>query len=232
MNKLQTKIMNMDFKKAARRFILLSLAVILLGGALTGFMFRTQIGEAASYHQNYENGRENEAWKDNSEEWKDNSEDARHDGENYGEPEERERGHERGEADFFETGQFTMPTVGEILVFATYVSLCALITLTYWLLVMVWLYQAASKADMNKLLWTLLGLFFNFLAVIAFLIVRSRQMFCSNCGIYQKSGIFCRACGAPLQIKCAECGALVDRKDTYCSHCGKKITHNGTDKEE
>lgn len=63
MNKFQTKIMNMDFKKTIRRFILLSLIIVVLGGVLTGFMFRTQAGEAIMYHQAYENSGENEIKK-------------------------------------------------------------------------------------------------------------------------------------------------------------------------
>lgn len=222
MNKLQTKIMNMDFKKTAKRFILLSLVIIVLGGVLTGFMFRTQISEAITYHQTYENSRENSQQKDNDE-------NVRYDGEHYGDRGDRERGYDNEESDFFDSGQFTMPTVGAEIVFFTYVSFCALIALTYWLLVMAWLYRAAAKAAMNRTLWTILGLFFNLAAVIAFLIMRSLQTACPSCGTYQKAGIFCRACGAPLQIKCTECGVLVEGKDAYCSHCGKRIVHDSTD---
>lgn len=211
--------MNMNFKKTAKRFILLSLAIVLLGGVLTGFMFRTQIGEAVTYHQTYEKSRENEYRKDNT--------NVRYDGENR---EDRERGHDYEEPDFFDSGQFTRPAIGAQIVGVTYAALCTLIVLAYWLLIMAWLYQAASKAAMNRTLWTILGLFFNLAAVIAFLITRSLQTVCLSCGAYQRAGTFCRACGAPLQIKCAECGSLIDEKDNYCSHCGKQIKHDNADK--
>lgn len=42
----------------------------------------------------------------------------------------------------------------------------------YWLLVMAWLYKSAVNEGMNRSLWTILGLFTNLLAVLAFLIVR------------------------------------------------------------
>jgi ribosomal protein L32 len=211
MNKLQTKIMEMDFKKTAIQFILLSLIIVVLGGILTGLMFRTQINEAITYHQTYENSREN----------------VRYDGENR---EYRERGHDHEESDYFDLGQFTKPTIGATIVSIIYAFLCLLIPLAYWLLVMAWLYQAASKTAMNKTLWTILGLFFNLAAVIAFLIVRSLLSVCSSCGAYQKAGTFCRTCGASLQFKCAECGALIDEKDTYCSNCGKLIMHDNKGK--
>jgi len=213
----------MDFKKTAKRFILLSLIITVLGGVLTGFMFRTQISEAITYHQTYENSRENSQQKENNE-------NLRHDGELYGDRGDHERGHDTEESDFFESGQFTTPTIGATIVFFVYVSLCGLIALAYWLLVIAWLYQASSKAAMNRTLWTILGLFFNLAAVIAFLIMRSLQTVCPSCGTYQKSAAFCRACGTPLQIKCAECGVLVDGKDNYCSHCGKQIIHDSAKK--
>ncbi|MDD3194164.1 MAG: zinc ribbon domain-containing protein [Oscillospiraceae bacterium] len=205
MTKLQTKIMSMDFKKTAKPFILLSLVTVLLGGVLTGFMFRTQISEAVTWHQTYETGRD--------------SEDVRYDGEHY--YGDREREHEG--PDFFESGQFTQPTVVAVATFITYVSLCGLLAFAYWLLIVAWLYQAASKADMNRTLWSILGLFFNLAAVIAFLIARSLQTVCPSCGAYQKSGTFCRACGASLQLKCDECGTVVDGKAAYCPHCGKQL---------
>lgn len=213
MNKFQAKIMNMDFKKTIKRFILLSLIIVVLGGVLTGFMFRTQAGEAITYHQAYENSDENEIQKDNEE-------DSRYDGENH---EGREQGHDYEGSGFFDLGQFTKPAIGAMITLFAYASLCALIVLAYWLLVTAWLYQAASKAAMNRTLWTILGLFFNLAAVIAFLIMRSLQTVCPNCGTYQKSGKFCHACGAPLQIKCTGCGALAGEKDIYCSHCGKRM---------
>lgn len=220
MNKLQSKIMDMDFKKMAKRFIVLSLIIVIVGGILTGLMFRTQISEAITYHQTYENSREN--WIQ-----KDNEENTRYNGE-YREDNRWEHGYKK--ADFFESGQFTVPTVGAQIVLFTYAALCALIGLVYWLLVMAWLYQAAFRASMNRTLWTILGLFFNLAAVIAFLIVRSMQTVCPSCGTYQKAGAFCRACGVPLQIECIECGVLADGKDKYCSNCGKQITHDNADK--
>ena len=44
----------------------------------------------------------------------------------------------------------------------------------YWLLVMAWLYKSAVNEGMNKSLWPILGLFFNFIAAFVFMIVRDR----------------------------------------------------------
>lgn len=48
------------------------------------------------------------------------------------------------------------------------------LVLFYWFDVAAWLYKNAVIEGMNKSLWPILGAFFNFLAVFAFLIVRDR----------------------------------------------------------
>jgi len=207
--------MNMDFKRTARKFIVFSLIFVLLGGILTCFIFRTQIGEAVTYYQTYEGRGESERHRERNESYQ-------HD-DNYNEYREREH-------DYMESDQFTKPTSGALIVLLAYAVLCVLIAITYWLLVTSWIYQAASNAAMNRTLWTILAFFFNVAAVIAFLIIRSMQATCPNCASYQKKGDFCRVCGSPLETNCTECGELVDRKDKYCSHCGKKLEHNKKDK--
>ena len=48
------------------------------------------------------------------------------------------------------------------------------LVLYYWFTVAAWLYKSAVQENMNKSLWLYLGLIFNFLAVMAFCIVRDR----------------------------------------------------------
>ena len=52
--------------------------------------------------------------------------------------------------------------------------LWAVLVLFYWFDVVAWLYKEAVNEGMNKSLWPILGLFFNFLAAFAFMIVRDR----------------------------------------------------------
>ena len=52
--------------------------------------------------------------------------------------------------------------------------LWAVLVLVYWFDVVAWLYKEAVNEGMNKSLWPILGLFFNFLAAFAFMIVRDR----------------------------------------------------------
>ena len=52
--------------------------------------------------------------------------------------------------------------------------LWAVLAVYYWLAVVAWLYKSAVNEKMNRSLWPILGLFFNFLAVMAFCIVRDQ----------------------------------------------------------
>lgn len=220
MNKLQARIMNMHFEKTAKRFVVLALLIVILGGVLTGVMFRTQINEAVTHYQTYENDNGNGSQKDYG---KNNRYSENGYNENRG---DRERGHDYEKADFFESGLFTKPSVGAEIVLGVYAGLCLLIALAYWLLIAAWLYQAAAKASMAELLWAALGFFFNIFAVIAFVIVRSLQPVCPGCGVRQKAAAYCRTCGTAMKRKCPGCGASADAEDAYCSHCGKALKND------
>ncbi len=52
--------------------------------------------------------------------------------------------------------------------------LWAVFALFYWFDVVAWLYKSSVNEGMNRSLWPILGLFFNFLAAFAFMIVRDR----------------------------------------------------------
>ena len=53
--KVKNIIMNADYKKTARFFVIFSLIAFLVGGAVSALSLKTQIGEVISYHQTYEN---------------------------------------------------------------------------------------------------------------------------------------------------------------------------------
>ncbi|MDD4699766.1 MAG: zinc ribbon domain-containing protein [Oscillospiraceae bacterium] len=231
MSKLQNRVMSMNFKKAGVRFIIIALTVILLGGVAVGVTFRTQISEIITYSQKEDqneltNEQQEQLTEDNEKyNQKENQEENQEeDGEHYGKSENNDH-------EFFDSAQFTKPSTGMKIALCSYIGICGLFALAYWLIIAAWLFQASVKAGMSSLLWTALGLFFNVLAVIAFLIVRNFMNVCPNCGTYQKSAKYCRSCGAEMQIKCAGCGTVVKPMDLYCSHCGKELNSNQKNKE-
>lgn len=209
--------MNMNFKKAAKRFVLAALLIVILGGAVVGVAYRTQIQEAITYHQTYTEGNGGQ-----TQEVQGQSGNV-----NKGNYFEKENGiahnHEFEHGDFFDSAQITEPSIGAKILLGVYGLLCLLIGISYWFLITAWLYQAAEKCSMNGFLWSVLGIFFNLSAVLVFLLLRSRKAICPRCGLRQNTAEFCRACGAPMQLKCSECGTVMDIRDAYCSHCGKRL---------
>ena len=220
MNKLQIRILSMNFKNAAKRFVLAVLLIVILGGTAVGVAYRTQIQEAITYHQTYTEGNGSKALEVPGQSVRGNAE-------NYFEKENgRARDHEFEHGDFFDSAQFTEPSIGAKILLGIYGLLCLLLGISYWLLITAWLYQAAEKSSMNGLFWAVLGIFFNLAAVLAFLLLRSRKAICPKCGLRQNTAEYCRACGAAMQLKCSECGTVMNIRDAYCSHCGKSLKND------
>lgn len=213
--------MNMNFKRAAKRFVLAALLIVLLGGAAVGVTYRTQIQEVVTYHQTYSEGNESKTQEAQGQTVGGNKDN------DFERENDRSGEHKFEHADFFDSAQMTEPSIGARIALGVYGLLCLLIGVSYWLLITTWLYQAAEKCSMNGLLWAVLGIFFNLAAVLAFILLRSRKAICLNCGQRQNTAEYCRFCGTAMRLKCSECGAVADICDAYCSQCGKSLK-NGT----
>lgn len=205
------KIAAADFRKPVKRLILITLAVVLVCGALNAYMFRTQISEIAALKSTEEQTARQSAEQAAG---------------------EKSRPHERDEEDLFDSGLVTRPSAAALATAVTSVVLCGLCALAYWLTVAAWLYKAAAGAGMNRALWTILGLLLNLPALLAFLIVRGRMTRCPACGAWQKPGFYCAACGAKLQTACPACGKISPAASGFCPHCGTALQGGaaGTDK--
>lgn len=214
MSKVKNRVLQMNFQKLFKRFLLISLAVVILGGGLVGVSFRTQISEGISYVQQSE--QEEDRFEANAERQTDRPEDGYF-----------ERGDHRDhrEHDFFEHTPITKPSLGAKIILCAFVCLCCLIFVTYWLIIAAWLYQAAVLADMNGFLWLLAGTCGNLFAVILFILVRSViRKKCSACGQWkQVKAKYCVHCGTQLYEKCPACGEMCANGDQYCSACGNRL---------
>jgi hypothetical protein len=209
--------MNMNFWKIAKQFVIAALLIVILGGAAIGAAYRTQIQEAITYHQTYAEGNDSKMQEEQGQNVK----------EKYFEKENvRARNHEFEHIDFFDSVQITEPSTTAKILLGVYGLLCLLIGVSYWLIIAAWLYQAAEKSSMNGFLWALLGIFFNFAAVLAFVLMRSRKAVCPGCGRRQDAAEYCRFCGVAMRHKCGACGVAADIRDTYCSQCGKSLKND------
>ena len=150
--KVKNIIMNADYKKTARFFVIFSLIAFLVGGAVSALSLKTQIGEVISYHQTYENEHE-KSETENREEI-------------YAASKEHDKEH------FLESADITKPSMFAKISIGLFGVICGLIGVTYWILVSAWLYKSAANASMTGILWGLLGLAGNIFAVILFLIAK------------------------------------------------------------
>lgn len=214
MAKMTEMIMRTNFGKKLKQMVILSVCVFVLGGGASALLLRTQIGEAVSQAQTWEQT----DWEEYSGgyHWKER--------EGYG---DREYTYFE-ERDFTEL-QFTEPTLAARIAVGITGAAYMLLGAAFWLLIAAWLYQAASRSDMNSLLWLLLGLAGNVFAALLFVVIRSFiRKKCPSCGQYQPIKTqWCTKCGAALEKKCPKCGADCGLNDTFCHACGAKIGESG-----
>jgi len=208
--------MHLDFGKTAKRFIIASLLIVVLGGIAVGVTYRTQIQELISCHQAFEVGANLETKEAQSPAAENNQVITGNDN----------KVHEHEHGGFFRSAQITEPSTGAKIVLGVYGLLCLLIGVSYWLLVAIWLYQAAEKSFRGGLMWLVLGIVFNLAAALAFVLFCSFKSVCPNCGLHQNASEYCRFCGAAMKRKCGVCGTVVNIHDKYCFHCGKSLTES------
>lgn len=108
---------------------------------------------------------------------------------------------------------------------AAMLFLCAISLLLSWLNLVAWVWQAASKAMMPVLLWTLLAFFGHVPALVLFLVVRSlTRRHCPQCsGWTGRKDNCCMVCGHAFTRKCPACEADCPEEAKYCPKCGKKL---------
>lgn len=204
--------MKINFQKKLKQIIIAVLCVALLGGGLSAFLLRGQIGEAITGVQK---------WHENKGDYRYETE---HEESNY--LKAQKENHK--EDDTFEKIHITEPSVAAKVTVGVTGMLSALAAAIFWLLIAAWLYKAAVLSGMNGLLWFLLGLCGNLLAAILFNLVRSfTRKKCSFCGHYSLTeSQYCTECGVVLTGKCTECGESVNPDDKFCPACGKQIPKN------
>ena len=192
------RILQMKFGKLVKRLTILSICVVLLGGILSVVLLQPQISQITSAVQQAE---QMDGFR----------------GEHFRDWEVWDDAHGITEP--------TLPAKGALLAIGA--VFCTLFAV-WWLLVPAWLYQASKRAQMNALLWPLLGLVWSLWGLLLFLIVRSllRQR-CSSCGTWQRKASFCRTCGAKFHVTCPSCGTDCSPDDQYCHHCGAPLYFSG-----
>lgn len=218
MEKFHQKIMNTNFTKKLKQWVILAICVVVLGGGLSVVMLREQITELFTY----------------TDEWhqelrQDRHADRNYDGDDFNRAEQDMQRYESkdmfAEDIYMPDIEITEPSIPAKVTVSITGVLCGLVWLSFWLLIAAWLYQAATLSGMNGLLWLVLGLIGNIPAAVVFLVIRSfTRKKCSVCGKYQPAKThYCTHCGAAFNKKCPDCGAICSNKENFCHSCGKEL---------
>ena len=188
------RILQMKFGKVVKRLTIVSVCAVLLGGILSAILLQPQISQISSAVRQEE--RIGGFHGEHFDDW-------------------------AGWDDAHGITEPTLPVKAGLLAIGA--VFCALFAV-WWLLVPAWLYQASKRAQMNTLLWPLLGLFWSLWALLLFLVIRSllRQR-CGACDTWQRKASFCRTCGAKFHVICPSCGTDCNPGDQYCGHCGSSL---------
>lgn len=218
MNKLQAYILRMDFKKTSKQFIIIAITFFVIGAVVIGLSCRTQIGEAISLHRQGVELTDEEDHESFSNEYHHNDEHNR-----TGENSLRENAGQSKNAGAQDSKLFTPLPMATKTALVVILIFGGILGIVYWLLIAIWLYQAAVSVSMNGVVWLILGIFFNLCAVIAFFIARSTRTACPVCGKRQDKSGYCRFCGSKMQVLCSECGAAIQNIDAYCHNCGANL---------
>lgn len=208
MKKLQEKIMNANFGRLFKRWVIAVLCVVLLGGGISAALLSPQIREAVTTMQTI------------------HQQSDQRDHTLSGDASSREEAHrDHFEADDIFSANVTRPSTGAVLSVGITVLLCGLLILAFWLLTAAWLDQAAELSGMSGPLWGVLGLLSNVFAAALFLLVRrSRRRKCPSCGRWQdRETAYCSVCGSAMDRQCPDCGAHCPMDSRFCPACGMKL---------
>lgn len=219
MTKFTNRIMRINFHKRFKQLIIAAVCLVLLGGGLSAFLLREQIGEAVASVQTWYENRDDPRY-----EIKEESSAHGADGKERRREQEKEND-DKDEGDVFAAVHLTRPSVAAKVTVGVTGLLYALVAALYWLLVAAWLYKAAAVSGMNGLLWALLGACGNLFAVILFHLARSfKRKKCPFCGRYVAvTARYCAECGTAFFKKCPACGGLTRDGDKFCPCCGKAM---------
>lgn len=103
-------------------------------------------------------------------------------------------------------------------------AILILFLMLYWVLVAFWVFQDARKSKINSLLWGVIALCTNIAGLFIYLIYKQNNQICVKCGALQNKGnIHCIHCGTKINKTCKNCNAITSEGDSFCNHCGTKL---------
>ena len=231
MKTLHEKILDTDYRKLARRFVVIAVLFAIIGGIMGAVLLRSQISDMIVMAENHEQITDASGAADQSAVYSDPAVKKALKTSKHAVYEKKAHEQENDWEHAFRS-QVTPVSKGKLIALGI-IGICGLIlAAAYWLLIAAWLYKAAGKAKMHSLIWFLAGLAGNLAAVVVFLVLRNlMRVRCRNCGSWERKGRYCAECGSEFEVTCPKCGADVPVEDHYCSSCGALLQDDSGTKE-
>ena len=149
---MKDHIMSLNYAKTFKRILILFIVLAVVSAVAIPLSLSRQISDAAALRQQYALEKQNVAASG----------------------EGKDKDHHHDDMEDVWKSQITPLNAVNYAVIGALGVLWVVLVLYYWFTVAAWLYKSAVQENMNKSLWLYLGLIFNFLAVMAFCIVRDR----------------------------------------------------------
>ncbi len=149
---MKDHVMSLNYAKTFKRILILFIVLAVVSAVAIPLSLSRQISDAATLRQQYALEKQNAVAS--------------------GETKDKDHHHDDME-DVWKSQITPLNAVNYAIIGALGV-LWVVLVLYYWFTVAAWLYKSAVQENMNKSLWLYLGLIFNFLAVMAFCIVRDQ----------------------------------------------------------
>lgn len=246
--KLNEKILKMNFGRVAKKFIVIAVLLAIVGIVASAIILQPRLSEIKTLRDNYKQSvksMENIPKQQNGDNIKitENGEGEKEEklerDDNKKKEKEYEKEDKRGEkSDRYDKDErlnkkefisqieenITPFSIQEKIVLGSVVAVFCILFIVYKLLIVAWLYQASNRANVNAIFWVIASLFFDLIAVVVFIVWRKCfRKYCDVCHLWQRKGQYCPDCGSSLQKYCSFCNAKVKNDDKYCKVCGKPI---------
>ena len=223
MKSLHGKIVDADYRKIAKRFVVIAVLFAVVGGITGALLLRPHISDIMAAEEHQQQLSEEKTTGQLAAAEKAKTSYSTQKGDKHTAKHEMSKEKEHDGEDILKAQIRKIPE-GKLAAIGVIGVLGMILAAVYWLLIAAWLYKAAVRAKMHSLVWLLAGLAGNLAAVVVFLVLRNIfREHCSQCGSWCRKGRFCTECGNEFAVTCPACGAQQPADQKYCGRCGAEI---------
>lgn len=246
MQKWKEKIQKLNFKKTVISFVVIAVILLVVGGITMAVNFGPRIREWRTTQEQQEKGQQEKGQQEKGQQEQGLQEKEQQDQgqekqiqEETSENNYKEKNNESSRGDKKEEGEgwpgernkehsvdlenIINLTQTDKLILGITIGVFTILFCIYWVIVVIGILRMAYRYGVDAMLWGILALFFNLLAVGILYFYAISQGRCRFCGKLQKKNThYCSRCGKAFLKTCENCGSQIDTAEVYCSNCGAK----------